>query len=307
MNKVFIIIPSHNRKSLLRKCLTSIEKQRYTNRETVVIDDGSADGTKEMIKKEFPRTIILEGNGNLWWTGAMRLGVDDVLSKAKKGDYILTMNDDTIFEPEYLKKIITVSQEHNRAVVGSLCFESTARHKVVESGVKMDWKRGNALKLPVPKNYKKKKFSRDIDTFCGRGTLVPIEVFQKIGNFTRWLPHYGADYELFLRAKKAEFILLFSYEAVVYRISKPGGKKFEQKKISLKEWYEILFSKKSRSNIISKFHLIRLACPSNYKMRNYWSIFVTFLDVSAYTFPSVIRKVLVETKRNIFPASDKRK
>ena len=66
---LFIVIPVHNRKHFTRDCLLSLRKQTFQNFTIIVIDDGSSDGTGEMIQKEFPEVVLLHGDGNLWWTG----------------------------------------------------------------------------------------------------------------------------------------------------------------------------------------------------------------------------------------------
>ena len=63
MQKVSIVIPSWNRKDELGKCLTSIDKLNCPNIEIIVVDNGSSDGTREMLQNEYP-DIKLISNGN---------------------------------------------------------------------------------------------------------------------------------------------------------------------------------------------------------------------------------------------------
>ncbi|MCK4851907.1 MAG: glycosyltransferase family 2 protein, partial [Candidatus Omnitrophica bacterium] len=44
-----VIIPTFNRKPFLRKCINSVLEQSYDNFEIIVIDDGSSDGTEELV------------------------------------------------------------------------------------------------------------------------------------------------------------------------------------------------------------------------------------------------------------------
>lgn len=74
INLIYIIIPVHNRKHFTRECLLSLRKQTFQNFKVIVVNDGSSDGTGEMIEKEFSDVILLKGDGNLWWTGATNLG-----------------------------------------------------------------------------------------------------------------------------------------------------------------------------------------------------------------------------------------
>ena len=288
MPKVFILIPTHNRKGLLRKCLRCIYQQTYIERETVVIDDGSADGTGGMVSREFPQVKVLTGDGNLWWGGAMRMGVVHILTRAKVGDFVLLMNDDTTFDEQYVKNIISLSLEQRRAIVGSPCYDESDKRKLTGAPVFMDWEKGGAIPLKVPNDPKRKNWTSKINTFNGRGTLVPIEVFHHLGNFNKHLVHYGADYEFFLRAKQYGTPMVFSYEARVFNSASPGGTSFKRRTILLKEWWQLLFSRRSKSNIIASYHLIRLTCPSRYKMRNYKKVVFRILDVTACLFPTLV-------------------
>ena len=101
---IYIIIPVHNRKEYTKNCLLSLRKQTEKNFKTVIIDDGSTDGTAEMLAKEFPEVHVIKGDGNLWWAAATNLGVKYALKN--DADFILTLNNDTIASENYLEKMV---------------------------------------------------------------------------------------------------------------------------------------------------------------------------------------------------------
>lgn len=89
---VSIIIVSYNTKSLIKNCINSIYK--YTKDisfEIIVSDNGSIDGSVEMIKRDFPSVILIENNENLGFGAANNKGFS-----LAKGKYILYLNSDTI-------------------------------------------------------------------------------------------------------------------------------------------------------------------------------------------------------------------
>ena len=89
---VSIIIVSYNTKSLIKNCINSIYK--YTKDisfEIIVSDNGSIDGSVEMIKRDFPSVILIENNENLGFGAANNKGL-----ALAKGKYILYLNSDTI-------------------------------------------------------------------------------------------------------------------------------------------------------------------------------------------------------------------
>lgn len=58
VEKTSVIIPTFNRKSELRECLNSIYKQDYAIFEVLIFDNGSTDGTKEMIRNKYPNVRL---------------------------------------------------------------------------------------------------------------------------------------------------------------------------------------------------------------------------------------------------------
>lgn len=89
---VSIIIVNYNTKELTRKCLKSVfENTEDINFEVIVSDNGSTDGSIEMIKSEYPQVLLIENNSNLGFGAANNQGL-----KIAKGKYIFFLNSDTI-------------------------------------------------------------------------------------------------------------------------------------------------------------------------------------------------------------------
>jgi len=89
---VSIIIVNYNTKELTRNCLKSVfEQTKDIDFEVIVSDNGSTDGSIEMIKTEFPKAILIENNENLGFGAANNRGL--VIAKGK---YIFYLNSDTL-------------------------------------------------------------------------------------------------------------------------------------------------------------------------------------------------------------------
>lgn len=89
---VSVIIVNYNTKELLKNCLNSIYKQtKDIEFEVIVSDNGSVDGSIEMVKTSFPQVILIENNANLGFGTANNRGL-----KVAKGKYIFYLNSDTI-------------------------------------------------------------------------------------------------------------------------------------------------------------------------------------------------------------------
>ena len=95
---IYVVIAVKNRLPFTRRCLADLSAQHGVDVTTIVVDDGSTDGTLDMLARDFPSTVVLRGDGDLWWTAATNLGVAWALKRATDADYVLTLNNDTSFD-----------------------------------------------------------------------------------------------------------------------------------------------------------------------------------------------------------------
>lgn len=112
---VSIIIVNYNTKKYLSDCLTSIYKEtKDISFEIIVSDNGSTDGSLEMIKQQFPNVILLENNRNIGFGAANNKGL-----KIAKGKYILYLNSDTVLLNNAIKYFFDY-YENNKEPLGAL-------------------------------------------------------------------------------------------------------------------------------------------------------------------------------------------
>lgn len=113
MPLVTIVIPTHNRKSMVVRLLKSIFAGTYKNIETIVIDDVSTDGTSVTLKKMFPSVQLFRNKTSLYTAGSRNKG----LQKAK-GKYIFFIDDDNVVEKNAIQ--ILVNQFEKDEHIGEL-------------------------------------------------------------------------------------------------------------------------------------------------------------------------------------------
>ena len=114
---VSIIIVSFNTKQLLSDCLNSIyKKTNDISFEVIVSDNGSSDGSIEMLKEKFPQVILIENNANIGFGAANNRGF-----KIAKGKYIFYLNSDTILLNNAVKVFFDYWEKHeNTENIGAL-------------------------------------------------------------------------------------------------------------------------------------------------------------------------------------------
>ena len=288
---VYIICGSYNELENTKKLLKCTKDQTYQNIKVIYVDDGSTDGTALYITSYHQDVILLKGDGKLWWTGILYKGIEKAIQLSKNNlSFILTVNADCTFDHNFIDFLVNTSQLYNRSIVGSLVVDVRDRIRIWDAGVRIDWSKGKFISIG-PKDImsidRSKKVEDEIDTISTKGTLYPIEVFKKIGNFDRKnLPHYISDYEFGCRAKKAGFRLILSYQSIIYNdvLNTGFGEKIAQK-ISLYDYFQLLFSRKSRINIIDNIKFIKLCCPQKYKLKNYLFSILKCFFLFSYVSP----------------------
>lgn len=278
---IYIIIPVHNRINDTIKCLDSIYNQGYKDIKVVVVDDGSTDSTKEKITELYPRTIILEGSGALFWTGAVRFGVNYVLSVCDKDDWVLLVNNDIQMTRDVISNLVSFSMDRKRnVIVNALSVDSGDHDTIIKSGTKiLSWVL-NRTKHIYHGASLKNLLSHDaieVDLLTGRCLLHPVEVFNTIGNYNaELLPHYGGDDEFTARAQLSGYKLYILPSAIVYLDQDDAP--YVRKNI-----FHALFGIKSSINIINKWKFARSVVP--------------FYAFTTYYLIAVLKSILVFFKK----------
>ncbi len=251
---IYILIPVHNRKIFTRDCLASLDKQTCKDYKLVVIDDGSSDGTREMLAAEFPGVTVLTGDGNLWWTRSINKGVDYALKRGSNNDYILTLNNDLIVNEDYLSSLLSCTLAHPGSLIGSVSVDINDNERIYDGGVSINF--WTAKHRVFNQGEKLSAILREssgifpVSTLPGRGTLIPFQVFTTIGLYNfKHFPHYGADYEFSARARKAGFNLLINYKAVVKSHIRETG--ISKAKVSIRDYF---FNIRSSSSLSYRYH-----------------------------------------------------
>ena len=201
MSLITVIIPSFNRCVLLQRALTSVLQQTYSPIEIIVIDDGSTDGTRNMLQQHFPAvTYFYQSNQGV--SSARNKAID--LAKAQ---WIAFLDSDDEWLPSKLQKQVDL-------------LTKNPDYKVCHT--EEQWVR-NGIKVNQMKKHQKKGgwiFSQCLPlcAMSPSSIIIHRSIFSTLGDFDTSLPACE-DYDLWLRIT-AQYPVLYIKEP---QIIKYGG------------------------------------------------------------------------------------
>lgn len=240
--KVFTLLPVHNRCEVTRGLVDGLRSQTYTNHHLVLIDDGSTDGTVEMVREAIPGATVIRGRGDWWWAGALQQGLDWLKAggAARADDIILMINDDAVIEPDFMEKAVAILLKTDGSVLQARIL-SLDGQRILDDGMVF-----HEEKL----SFEPCAGIEPINCLTTNGMLVKWKDLQRIGNFhPRLLPHYLSDYEFTIRAGRRGLKLLVDPALTLkWDQEKSGHRDFKDE--SLLGFFRKLFSRKCPMNPI---------------------------------------------------------
>lgn len=198
--KVLTIFTCYNRKEKTEKCIETIVNYNPALEFTfVVADDGSTDGTYEMLQKLQTEVCIhvVRGKGDWFYSGGMNAGMEYALRNLSHDyDYMIMINDDVEFLKSSIQDMISQSiSQDNAVVVGAMCNDN-----------------GNlsygAVKYISGYKYRKMDISEwenPADTFNANCVLIPYRAFERVGAIDSFYRHSLGDFDYGLSLKKAGY------------------------------------------------------------------------------------------------------
>ena len=259
---IWACVAVFNRIQYTRRCLELLLAQTYPKLKTIVVDDGSSDGTYDMARVEHPEVVLLRGDGSLYWTGAMRLGIQYILDHCAADDYVLLLNDDLVFAPNLVENLLETVRRHPQSLVQAVesCLDDP--DLIWQGGTEIKWWTAKHRLL----NYHR-RISEFPPGYCqrsayltGRAVLVAVEVFRSVGNFD---PRYqqNGDPEFTRRAAKAGYELLVAYDVPVLSYKK-GDNLNEAESYSLSDLKQYYFGVLSATRLSTRWRDAKLMTHS---------------------------------------------
>ncbi len=197
--KVSVVIPTFNRKDFVLEAIDSVVNQTVKPFEIIVVDDGSTDGTGDLIKKKYPDVVYIYQE-NRGVSAARNTGI-----KIAKGDYIALLDSDDLWKKKKLEKHMNFIKQNPQ-------FRVSQTDEV--------WIRNGKFVNPMKKH---KKYGGFIFPQClplcivsPSAVIIERGVFDDYGLFDETMPACE-DYDMWLRVSAFEPIGLLEEKLIVKR------------------------------------------------------------------------------------------
>lgn len=211
---ISVAIVSYNTKDLLRACLRSLRAREAVGEaalEIIVADNGSSDGSSDMVRAEFPSVRVIETGENLGFGRANNLALSDASGRA-----FCLLNSDAEVLPGALSAALTVLHSDPKiGLVGGQLLWPDGRPQtsygddptllgVLREQTFMGAQPGAQAVAPATGTI------RDVHQICGAFMLLRPEAWQEMGGFDPHYFMYNEDVDLNFRLRRAGWRVVFA-------------------------------------------------------------------------------------------------
>jgi len=207
--KIAAVIPTFNEVELLTACVESIESQRESGLEIVVVNAGDA-----LPNQLCTRVLEQRVNHDWFWTACIDEGVR--VAKAMQADFVLFTNADTTFLPNSIAELRKIAAPSQKVIACSPAYVQIGDQPVEllyagqeELGPLLFGK----LKRPWSTPADAPDAPSEIQLTGGQGVLIPIGLFDRAEMDVSRFPHYTSDHDLWLQARKLGYKLVLAPKA----------------------------------------------------------------------------------------------
>jgi GT2 family glycosyltransferase len=213
---ISVVIVNWNAKDYLRDCLKSLEQQTERDFETIVVDNGSSDGSLEMLRVDFPWVTAIDAHENLGFAEGCNRGI----TKAS-GAWVATLNNDATASPTWIADLRNAVRSGNDdlGMVQSRILFKSSPSRINSTGVLIG---PGGLFVDRAYNDEVMPTERAEEIFCvsagaalyRRAMLDEIRLTS--GFFDRTYFMYFEDVDLGWRGRLAGWSALYEPRATVY-------------------------------------------------------------------------------------------
>ncbi|MEO8727522.1 MAG: glycosyltransferase family 2 protein [Acidobacteriaceae bacterium] len=218
---ISVVIVSWNAKRYVDECLSSLYSDRQVCFEVIVVDNGSSDGTPEMVCASYPQARLVRNSENLGFARANNIGIE-----ISRGKYLFLINSDVNVPPGCLSRLLSYMEEHPeigllgpqmRGADGSV-RRSCMRLPTVANAfcrtfaIDMLTKNASGLRSQLMLDFSHDKIA-DVEVLNGWFWVVRRQALDQVGLLDPRFFIYAEDLDWCHRFRKAGWRLVFYPEA----------------------------------------------------------------------------------------------
>ncbi|ATY83851.1 glycosyltransferase family 2 protein [Kyrpidia spormannii] len=207
---VYIVVINWNGYEDTSRCLTSLRDLEYPTYRIIVIDNGSDDGSVELLRKNYPNVIILEAKENVGFARGNNIGIRYALNHYAA--YVWLLNNDTTVSRTALFELVQVAESDvTIGAVGSVVYYMNCPEKIQVWGggwVNTWIGRAGHFITPVP--------SQRLDYVVGASILLRSDALRDVGYLDEDYFMYWEDTDISFRLRKAGWKLAVAPNSKVF-------------------------------------------------------------------------------------------
>ena len=206
-----IIILNYNGKPWLAGCLEAIAAQRDAPPfETLVVDNGSSDGSAAFVRERWPAVRVLETGSNLGFAEGNNAGARDA-----RGDWLVFLNNDTAPDAGWLAALMAEAAAHPEFALVTSRVVFMDDPSIVDSAGDGYFRAGGAFKHGYGAAAGAFAQSREVFGACGAAFMIRRAEFERLGGFDARFFMNFEDVDLSYRARLAGLRVWYAAPAVV--------------------------------------------------------------------------------------------
>jgi GT2 family glycosyltransferase len=218
---ISVIVVNFNGKDYIGECLRSLQEQTFIHFETIVIDNGSQDGSVEYLQANFGSSIrLLRNPKNEGFSGGNNRGIC-----ISRGKYIVLLNNDARADCCWLEEMVKAAEAESRVgmVASKIYLDGT--QKVIDNVGQLIYRDGlNRGRGRLEADHGQFDQPEEVLFPSGCAALYRKEMLDEIGLFDEDFFAYGDDTDIGLKGRLAAWKCLYVPTAVVYhRYSQSSG------------------------------------------------------------------------------------
>jgi GT2 family glycosyltransferase len=205
-----VVIVSWNGRQYLEPCLTAVAAQQGVDAETIVVDNGSSDGTAAFVGERFPGVRLVALGENRGFAGGNNAG-----ARHARGRFIVLLNNDTVPEPGWLAALLRGREAGGPNALASSRIVYMHDPRVIDSAGDGLLRWGGAFKRHHGASSEAATQSGEVFGICGAACVIPRAVFDELGGFDEDFFASHEDVDLSYRARLLGYACLYVADAVV--------------------------------------------------------------------------------------------